>query len=110
MSDRAWKAWERTLARLLGGRRVPITGRARGDVPDISHPWLAIEAKVRREIPFWLEDALRQAEASAGPTQPPIAVIHKHRTAHGQALVVLRLRDWLDWFGSDDLTEGVVQA
>ena len=42
MADRAWKATERAIAARLGGRRVPITGRQRGDVPDVAHPAFAM--------------------------------------------------------------------
>jgi hypothetical protein len=79
---------------------VPISGRARGDAPDVSHPWLSIEAKSRKEIPLWLEEAMKQAEACASPSQLPVAVLHRHGQQARQALVVLRLGDWLDWFGT----------
>ena len=39
MSDTRWKATERRIAALLGGRRVPVSGRGRGDQPDVAHPW-----------------------------------------------------------------------
>jgi hypothetical protein len=29
-----WKACERHIAELLGGKRVPVSGRARGDAPN----------------------------------------------------------------------------
>lgn len=45
MSEKPWKRNERRIADLLGGRRVPITGRARGDVPDIDHAAFSIECK-----------------------------------------------------------------
>ncbi len=41
MPDKRWKATERRVAALLGGRRVPVSGRGRGDAPDIAHPWFA---------------------------------------------------------------------
>jgi hypothetical protein len=45
------KACERNLAELLGSKRVPVSGRARGDTPDIEHPELAIECTSRRRLP-----------------------------------------------------------
>ncbi len=99
MSDARWKATERRIAGLLGGRRVPVSGRGRGDQPDIAHPWLAIEVKDRATLPLWLLDALDQAEASATPEQLPVAVLHRAGDRHDQALIVLRLRAFIDWFG-----------
>ena len=49
-----WKQAERRIAKLLGGRRIPITGRQRGDVPDIEHDALSIEVKSRKALPAWL--------------------------------------------------------
>jgi hypothetical protein len=99
MTDRGWKAAERTLARLIGGRRVPVSGRGRGDQPDIAHPWLSIECKHRQTIPAWLTDALAQARAAAHRDQLPVALIHQHGARYGQTLVVMTLDDFTAWFG-----------
>lgn len=101
MTDPRWKATERRIAALLGGRRVPVSGRARGDAPDVRHAWLSIECKDRASLPAWLLDALWQAEASATATQLPIAVLHEAGRRHDRALVVLRLGAFVDWFGDD---------
>lgn len=95
-----WKHVERELARLLGGRRVPVTGRQRGSAPDIEHPWLSLEVKHRKTIPRWLLDALAQAEASKRDGQLPVAILHQHRMEYADSLVVVRLRDWIDRFGN----------
>ena len=99
MPERRWKATERKIAALLGGRRVPVSGRGRGDAPDVAHPWLSIECKDRTSLPAWLLEALAQAEASATPLQLPNAVLHAAGERHAQALVVLRLADFIEWFG-----------
>ncbi len=99
MPDTRWKATERRVASLLGGRRVPVSGRGRGDQPDIAHPWLALEVKDRATLPAWLLDALDQAERSATPAQLPAAVLHQAGDRHDQALVVLRLADFVAWCG-----------
>jgi hypothetical protein len=91
MADKRWKQTERRIAALLGGRRVPVSGRGRGDEPDIVHPWLALEVKDRAALPLWLLDALAQAEASATPEQLPVAVLHRAGDRHDAALVVMRL-------------------
>jgi len=106
MSDKRWKATERRVARILGGRRVPVSGRGRGDAPDIAHAWLSIEIKDRATLPAWLLDALDQAEASATAEQLPVAVLHRAGDRHDAALVVLRLRDFVAWFGDVGVQHG----
>ena len=66
MSEKAWKRSERRIAELLGGRRVPVSGRQRGATPDVEHDALSIEVKTRKSLPVWLEDALRLAEGILG--------------------------------------------
>ncbi len=100
MGDKRWKATERRIAALLGGRRVPVSGRGRGDQPDIVHPWLSLEVKDRSTLPAWLLDALDQAERAATADQLPVAVLHRAGDRHDAALVVLRLADFVAWFGT----------
>ena len=89
-----WKACERKVAALLGGRRIPVSGRGRGDNPDIHHELFSIEVKSRKTIPAWLEDAMRQAEASVKDGRLPVVVLHQDRTPYAESLVVLRLDDF----------------
>ena len=91
---KSWKTCERQIAVLLGGRRVPVTGRSRGDAPDVEHPTLSVEVKSRKRIPAWLEEAMAQAEAAAKQPQLPIAVLHQDGRRYQDALVVLRLKDF----------------
>lgn len=94
MTEKCWKRAERRIAELLGGRRVPVSGRQRGATPDVEHDALSIEVKTRKSLPVWLEDALRQAEASSGAGQTPVAVLHQHGQRYRDALVVMRLKDF----------------
>ena len=99
-----WKAVERTIAERLGGRRVPVTGRQRGDAPDIDHPWLSIEVKHRKKLPAWLFDAMAQAVASRtygsdGEDKLPVVVLHENGKHHDNDLVMMRLYDFSFWFG-----------
>ena len=91
MSEKSWKAAERKVAGLLGGRRVPVSGRQRGATPDIAHEVYSVEVKTRRTLPAWLEDAMRQAEASAKDGQLPVAVLHQTGRRYRDALVLVRL-------------------
>lgn len=102
MSRRDWKRVEREIALRLGGRRVPVTGRSRGDAPDIQHPFLAIEVKTRTAFPALLTEAMAQADACRQPGQTPVAVVHRKGSQYGDALVCMRLRDFVDWHGPVD--------
>jgi len=92
-----WKACERRVAELLGGRRVPVSGRAQGDCPDVAHERLSIEVKSRKRLPGWLEEALRQAEASSKEGQTPIAIFHQDGRHYADCLIVLRLKDFIGY-------------
>jgi hypothetical protein len=100
MKRASWKAAERAVARLFGGKRIPVTGRAG---PDISHKWLSIEVKSRSGLPQYLWNWMRQAEDGMAPNKLPIVVLHRARRNHLQDdLVVMRVRDFLEWFGGGD--------
>ncbi len=92
-----WKACERKVAALLGGRRIPVSGRGRGDNPDIHHELLSIEVKSRKTIPGWLEDAMRQAEVSVKDGRLPVVVLHQDHVPYAESLVILRLDDFADY-------------
>lgn len=91
MTDKTWKKAERKIAELLGGVRVPVTGRQRGDAPDILHETFSIEVKHRESLPDWILDAMRQAEASQRGDQIPIAILHQKGMAYEDSLTVVRL-------------------
>jgi hypothetical protein len=98
MSEKRWKRTERRIAELLGGRRMPISGRQRGDTPDVLHDRLSIEVKSRRRLPGWLEEAMKQAEAAAKNGQLPVAVLHQDSRRYRDCLVVLRLKDFAKYY------------
>jgi hypothetical protein len=99
LSDKAFKATERATARLLGGVRVPVTGRQRGSAPDVEHPWLSVECKHRKSLPAWILDAMAQARAAAREDQLPVAILHEAGRRHADSLVLVRLADFVEWFG-----------
>jgi hypothetical protein len=98
---RDWKQAERRIAAILGGRRIPVSGR--GDNPDIEHPALSVEVKARASFPAWLESALRQAELELSATdgKTPAVVLHQDRRKYPDALVVLRLSEFAELVRSD---------
>lgn len=96
MPDKTWKKAERKIAGLLGGVRVPVTGRGRGDMPDVLHDVFSIEIKHREALPDWILDAMRQAEASRRGNQIPIAILHQKGMAYEDSLTVVRLSFIMD--------------
>lgn len=89
-----WKNVELSLARILGGQRVPITGRSRGSAPDIEHESLSIEVKHRKSLPDWIKDAMDQAEKSnISGKKLPIVILHEKHMKFDNSFVMVRLKD-----------------
>jgi hypothetical protein len=112
VSRKSWKHAELVLARVLGGERVPVSGRARGWAPDIAHDVLALEVKTRRNMPQLLRVGMDQAVKAAGwyerrgqGSRLPVLVIHQDGTLFDNALVVVRLKDAREWWGLGDVAK-----
>jgi hypothetical protein len=97
-----WKASERRMAARMGGKRVPVSGRQRGDQPDIADATIAdiplsIEHKYgRRILSARLHEALDQADA-AKRSQDEIAAVTVEEVRDGKMnrhLVVIDAADW----------------
>lgn len=86
-----WKNVERRVAALLGGVRVPVTGRARGSAPDVQHAVYAVEVKHRKRLPDWLHEAMAQARAAQRDGQIPLVVLHEQRQPFNACYCVLPL-------------------
>lgn len=91
---KSWKSAECRIAEILGGKRVPVSGRGVSTAPDIEHPVLSVEVKSRASIPRWITDALEQAKSSARDGRVPAAVLHPDRGRYADALVVCQLSDF----------------
>lgn len=98
MTDKLWKSVERRVAAFLGGIRVPITGRQRGATPDVEHPFFSIEVKHRETMPFWILDAMDQADAVGRADRLPLVVLHMKGQAIEDSLTVMRLSDILKMY------------
>ena len=70
MADKSWKAFERRLAKRVGGRRIPVTGERDG--ADVVAPAFVYQCKLRRGLPSYLREWLRgivaAGERSGGST------------------------------------------
>jgi len=54
------------------------------------------ECKARKELPLWLKDAVKQAEANAASRAGfPVTVLHEHNQEWADAMVVLSLKWWV---------------
>ena len=109
-----WKQAEREVAARLGGRRVPVTGRGRGDAPDVAHDTLSIEVKHWPALPAWLRGAMAQAQAASRDGKVPVAVLHERGRPYDDALCVLRLADLARLLAggagpADDLDAGIAR-
>lgn len=111
MTERGtWKASERRFAELLGGVRVPVTGRQRGAAPDIAHAIYAIEHKYGRVMSARMVEAVEQAEASAadsakrGEFKTPLVTIENVRAGKRDngRFVLMRLEDFLEITSRED--------
>lgn len=91
-----WKAVERSIAALLGGERVPVTGRSRGSAPDIAHDTYSIEVKHRKTLPAWILDAFNQADASNTGGQIPLVILHQSGMRYGDSIACVRLSDLIE--------------
>lgn len=98
MRRSSWKRAERRIAEILGGKRIPITGR-RG--PDIEHPLLSIEVKARASLSAYLKDWLAQAEEGATGDKVAIVVVHEAGRPHRKDLVMMRLADFVKLIGGN---------
>jgi hypothetical protein len=103
MTARAtWKASERRMAARMGGERVPVSGRQRGDQPDIAGASIAgiplsIEHKYgQRILSARLHEALDQAEAARrSPDEMAVVTVEEVREGRmNRHLVVVDADDW----------------
>ena len=98
MSDHLWKQTERKLAKLLGGKRVPVHSTD-GIKCDITCPVWSVECKERKSLPSWLLDAMGQAEANQEKGKLAMLVLHRKGDDYKKALVILSLEAFLGWYG-----------
>jgi hypothetical protein len=104
-----WKASERRMASLLGGERVPVTGRGRGSAPDIDGvTWagrrLSIEHKYgQRILSARIGTAIEQARAACrGDTDVALVTIEETGLSRTNVRMVLvdagTIADVIEWY------------
>jgi len=90
-------SYEKRLEDILKARR--IIDQSKGSC-DLISDWLAIEA-FQRDIPGYLKDEMIQAERMADHKHLPITVWREKYQPDTDALVIMRLSDFVDWFGDE---------
>lgn len=90
-----WKASERRIAAILGGKRVPVTGRERGSAPDVEHEKFAIEHKYGKVLSTRFQTAIEQALAAAVGTDklPLVTFEHARKGNAGNIIGITMLMD-----------------
>lgn len=87
MTDKAWKAAERSVARKLGTRRTPLTGGNSAHTrSDTLHHELFVEVKLRKRPPLWDELLELRVRARAAGREP-LLVLERPSGAPGRLLV-----------------------
>jgi hypothetical protein len=100
-----WKKWERWWGTLLGGVRVPVTGRQRGAAPDVAHPEFAIEVKYGNVMSSRLSLAVEQAVAARdyaleheGIEKIPLVwITNRTKVQKIDNYVLMRAEDFVTW-------------
>lgn len=90
-----WKASERRIAAILGGKRIPVTGRERGSAPDVEHEKFAIEHKYGKVLSTRFQTAIEQALAAAVGTDklPLVTFEHARKGNVGNIIGITMLMD-----------------
>ncbi len=96
MSRATWKRTERNIAGLIGGERVPVSERQRGDQPDIAHDVAQYRVQTPAERPTVARGGIstsprrRTGRSVAGGDHPPA-----RRARHAEDIVCMRLADFV---------------
>ena len=99
--EKTWKKFERSVGSFLSelgdlSVRIPVTGRVRGSVPDVTSEYLSIECKYRKQIPLWIKDAMSQAIASSRDGKTPVVFLKEKGSSFEDTLIIFRAKDFMD--------------
>lgn len=109
MTDKAWKAWERTVAAIFGGKRrgayTGANGQGKSDIVDV--PGWSVECKLYSNPTFdTLLAAAKQAEKNCeDPSDIPVAVVKRKGGRTENALVVMRMETFREFFVNQAVEE-----
>lgn len=86
---------ERRVAKELGTVRQGQYGAV-----DVATETFAVECKERQSVPKWLKAAIAQAVGHAQPDQLPVVWLHELGARHDEDVVMIKAKDFKEWFGS----------
>lgn len=95
---KTWKETERSIARILNGKRTSSQGLGSA-VPDVVSSAYSVEVKHREHLPEWLKAAMTQSVNNCRNGLLPLVVLHECGQRHDNDLVMVRLDDFVQWFG-----------
>ena len=102
MPDARWKKHERAVADLLGGLRLPNSGRGQ---PDVRASGMACQVKTTKALPAWLTGTVDQATRDAGEAELAVVVLNEvSRGRKARRLVVVDLGAQIEWRAGEDGT------
>lgn len=105
-----WKRYETRVAKILGGERIPVTGKDRAD-RDVETPLLYVQTKFRKTIPDWLFEWLDGICLAAKPVDKiGIVVMAQPGMDAGDSVVMMRLRDFEQLHGRLPLAKALAAA
>lgn len=95
MPTDTWKAIERKICKMFGGVRR-WKGEAGNDCVGTGH-W-SVECKHGKQVPKKLETYMLQAEGDCTEDCVPVVVMHPHGANILDSYVMLRLKDFREWY------------
>ena len=75
IAETRWKRHEREIAALLGGVRLPTSGRGQ---PDVIAGNISIQVRTTKTLPARLTAAVDQEHRDAVPGQLPAVLLRRH--------------------------------
>lgn len=90
MASQAWKASERRIAAITGGKRVISEKGVRSGTEDVAHPTFSIESKHGKTVlSAFIRKAYEQAAKNAPDGKVPLVVLHPSRSKRYYAVLDL---------------------
>lgn len=96
INKRQGRAVQSKLARRLGGKSVGTIERQDISFNDPAKPW-SVEAKHRKK--FLGDTFMAQAVKNCPKGKTPLVVVHTLNQNFNNSLVLIRLKDWENWYG-----------
>jgi len=97
-NKRQGRAVQSKMAKRLGGKSV---GTIEGQ--DIEHSVFSVEVKHRKK--FVGNTFMNQAVKNCPKGKVPLVIVHELNQRFDKSLVMIRLKDWEDWYGKFEIKE-----